>query len=248
MVTASGLRCTVLGCCGSYAGPGGACSGYLVQGGGVNVWMDSGPGTLANLQLHIGLEELDALVLTHEHPDHWLDLPVFKTALKWFFGRDGLPVFSNASTLARARLLLEDDLDQVFDWHVVESGASVKIGHQDWTFAQTDHYVPTLATAVEADGRRFGYTADTGPGWSLAELGPVDMALCESSFLHREGREGELHLTPVEAAAMAEEAGAEHLVLTHLAPDQDPAAHVAAAQANFLGTVSLAQVGATYAA
>ena len=44
------MRLTVLGCCGSYAAPGGACSGYLVQGGGKNLWLDAGPGTLANLQ------------------------------------------------------------------------------------------------------------------------------------------------------------------------------------------------------
>ena len=49
------MRLTVVGCSGSYPGPGDACSGYLVQGGGVNVIIDMGPGTLANLQQHIGV-------------------------------------------------------------------------------------------------------------------------------------------------------------------------------------------------
>lgn len=242
------LRLTVLGCDGSYAGPGGACSGYLVQGGGANVWMDTGPGTLANVQTHIGLHEIDAIVLTHEHPDHWLDLPVLKTALKWFLDRLGLPVYSNQNVCDRARLLLEDDLDEVFDWRVITPGEPVMIGDQQWTFTPTEHYVPTLAAAVEAAGRRIGYTADTGPGWSLAELGPVDLALCESSFLERAGREGEQHLTPDEAAAMATEAQATHLVLTHLAPGEDADAHLAEARRNFSGQISLAQVGTTYAA
>ncbi len=76
-----GLSLTVLGCSGSYPGPGAACSGYLVQGGGVNVVIDLGPGSLANLQRHIGLGDVDAVVLTHRHPDHWTDLTGLEVAL-----------------------------------------------------------------------------------------------------------------------------------------------------------------------
>ncbi len=65
-----GFTLTVLGTDGSYPAPGGACSGYLLQAGGRSVWLDAGPGTMANLQLHVGLEQLDAVVVSHAHPDH----------------------------------------------------------------------------------------------------------------------------------------------------------------------------------
>ena len=76
-----GLTVTVLGCDGSYAGPDGACSGYLVSSGDTHVWLDCGPGTLANLQRHIDLHDLSAIVVSHSHPDHWAELPVAYNAL-----------------------------------------------------------------------------------------------------------------------------------------------------------------------
>src|SRR3954462_5103671 len=83
------IKITVLGCSGSYAGPGGACSGYLVQGGGVNLWLDAGPGTLANLQEHLELDALNGIVISHSHPDHWVDLLPFHNVVKYIRKRSG---------------------------------------------------------------------------------------------------------------------------------------------------------------
>src|SRR5581483_215884 len=71
---------TVLGCSGSYPGPAQACSGYLLRCQGTVIWLDAGSGTLANLQRHVGLAEVDAVVLTHEHPDHWSDIEGYAVA------------------------------------------------------------------------------------------------------------------------------------------------------------------------
>lgn len=79
----AGMSLTVLGCCGSYPGPGQACSGYLVRAIGTSVWVDAGTGTLANLQRHVRLQEVDAIVLSHEHPDHWMDLTGAYVAAKY---------------------------------------------------------------------------------------------------------------------------------------------------------------------
>ena len=68
---------TVLGCDGSYPGPGGAASGYLVEDGTTSLWLDAGTGTFANLQRLGDPGSVDALVLSHEHPDHWSDLESF---------------------------------------------------------------------------------------------------------------------------------------------------------------------------
>ena len=75
---------TVLGCSGAYAKKVGACTGFLVQSTGANVWLDAGPGTLGNLQKHIEIEQLTAVVLTHEHADHWLELPVLYNAIRHY--------------------------------------------------------------------------------------------------------------------------------------------------------------------
>jgi ribonuclease BN (tRNA processing enzyme) len=88
------VKLTVLGCDGSYAGAGGACTGYLVQGGGVNLWLDAGPGTLANLQRHVDLDAIDGIVLTHAHPDHWVDFLPYHNVIRYIRKRSGLPIWS----------------------------------------------------------------------------------------------------------------------------------------------------------
>ena len=246
------LAVTVLGCSGSYAGPGGACTGYLVQTSAANVWLDAGPGTLANLQNTCSLSELDAVVLTHAHPDHWLEIPVVANALKWYEKRDRLLVCSNAHMAAVARDVIGDGLDEVFDWRVVSVTDVVEIGDQTWRFAQTDHYVPTFAVRIDSDGRSMIFSSDTGPGFLLESLvgeeETIDLALIESTFLDRVGNEGIMHLSATEAGALAQSRRINRLVLTHLAPHEDASAHVAAAGTKFSGRIDLAEVGRAYPA
>ncbi len=71
----------VLGCDGGYPGPGGAGSGYLVRMAGATVCLDMGPGVLARLQMELPLSGLDAVVVSHEHPDHRADLEALAVAL-----------------------------------------------------------------------------------------------------------------------------------------------------------------------
>jgi len=246
------LAVTILGCSGSYAAAGGACTGYLMQSSQANVWLDAGPGTLANLQEVCTLGELDAIVLTHAHPDHWLEIPVVANALEWYEPRDRLPVYSNSHMAAQARELIGPDIDIPFDWRVVDVDDVVTIGDQQWSFAETEHYVPTFATRADAGGQSIAFSSDTGPGFSLASMverhGRLDLAIIESTFLDRENHPGTLHLSADEAGKMAEQANVGRVVLTHQAPLEDRAAHLAKAQANFSGEIVLAEVGQQYAA
>ena len=72
------LRVTVLGSSGSYASADNPCTGYLLRSPEATVLLDAGPGTLGPLQRAIDLVDLDAIVLTHSHPDHWLEVPVLR--------------------------------------------------------------------------------------------------------------------------------------------------------------------------
>jgi len=248
----TGLTVTILGCSGSFAAAGGACSGYLVRSVGATVWLDAGPGTLGQLQRHTSLEELDAIVLSHAHPDHWLEIPVLANALGWYVERPTLPVYANRAVFDTADLITGEVCDsgrQVFEWCEVNDGGATSIGDQQWSFSSTDHYIPTLASRTEAAGRALAYTADTGPAWSLSAFeGDITTALCESTFHERAGHPGVQHLSASEAAAMAATVNAEQLLLTHLAPGEDPALHHDAATAVFDGKIAVVEPGATYAA
>jgi ribonuclease BN (tRNA processing enzyme) len=221
------MTVTVLGASGSYPGPGGACSGYLVEGGGVRVAVDLGPGSLANLQRHIPVEALDAVVLSHSHPDHWVDLTGLRVALRYGLGLDGLPVHGTADTHALASALCAE-LEPTFTWHVTGDGDEFAVGGLRFRASRTEHYVETLAVRVDdpATDASFAYSADTGPGWSFGSLGRgIDLALCESTYPTDEEAEGVLHLSAGQAGAMARAAGVGRLVLTHLWPTSDPAEH-----------------------
>jgi len=213
-----GLTLTVLGCDGSYAGPGGACSGYLVSAQDTHVWVDCGPGTLANLQQHVDLDALTAVVVTHSHPDHWSDLPAAYNALGYYFDRTGVPVYGTSDTRERLRVAKGGDIDGVFEWHTITDRSSFDIDGVHVSCAVTDHPVETLALRVESGRSAIGYTADTGSAWSVTTLGPdLDLLLCEATF--PEDRAGEFpHLTASEAGSAAAAAGVDRLVLTHLLP------------------------------
>lgn len=151
------------------------------------MWLDCGPGTLGRLGDFVKLEELEAVVVSHEHPDHCLELPVLYNALRYHRSRALLKVFGTADTKQLIARIVGRPLEAVFDWRIVTSGDETKIGDGRWSFDRTDHPPETLAVKVEADGRSLVFSSDTGPGWtgkSFAE--EVDVLLCESTFAHDE--------------------------------------------------------------
>jgi ribonuclease BN (tRNA processing enzyme) len=231
-----------LGCDGSYPGPGGASSGYLVQSDTTTIWLDAGSGTLANLQRHIGLADVDAIVLTHSHVDHWHDVEGYHVAVTHVVGRSGaVPVHAPADVVAEL-----EDTAPAFSLHVASDGDERTVGDIAFRFSRTDHGKETLAVRAESAGRVLGYSADSGPAWSLDALGAgIDLALCEATFL--QDREGSMqHLSARQAGTMARAAGATRLVLTHTWPTVDRDAIRAEGEAAFGAPVELAAVDAVY--
>ena len=237
-----GLTLTVLGSSGTYAGPRNACSGYLVEDGTTSVWVDTGPGTLANLQDHVDLETVDAVVVSHSHPDHWLELPVFRNALKFGPRREGVPVFGTEATRRGLVGVLGDDdpYTPTFEWSDISDGDRFTIGSIQFACSRTDHPVETMALRIDGGGSSLVYSADTGPGWSPEVFAPgIDMALLEATLLaDREGQSP--HLSARQAGTMAAAAGAEKLVITHLWPTSDPEDHRTEAEEAFGRPVEIA--------
>ena len=147
-------------------GSGRGCSGYLVTCEGTPVWLDCRPGHPANLQLHVPIEDLDAVVLTHEHPDHWSDLRALGVACRWMVGATAVPVY--AQTGLRPSSACRGGGGPRLARTVRRSGASGRCA----VFSSTDHPVPTLAVRIDGGGRSLGYSADSGPAWGLRSLGP----------------------------------------------------------------------------
>ncbi len=242
------LKVTVLGCSGSYANAGGACTGFLVQSPEANVWLDAGPGTLANLQEHVCLSELTAIVLSHEHADHWLELPVAYNAIRHYLLCEPIPVYGTLGTFTLARKMCEN-IEESFRCNIISDKSSFTIADQEWRCSRTDHYVETLAPRVEVGDSSMVFSADTGPEWDIAQLGEdIDLLIAESTFLSHREKEKILHLSARQAGVMAQKANAKQLVLSHIAPGEDPSQHLQEAREAFAGEISLACVGKQFVA
>lgn len=247
----AGLRLTVLGASGTYPSPGRACSGYLVSTARTHVWIDCGSGTLANLQRHIDLSDLDGVVITHEHPDHWVDLAITVNALRYGVDRpaDEIPLFWTAGTERMFAALSGRSISPTFAATTIDTDLDqVAIGDIAVSFSRTDHPVETYAVRVDHAGRSLVYSADTGADWDMSTLavdGTIDTALVEAT-LDDDDTGGFQHLKAAEAAAMAASAGAQRLILTHLAPGVDPGDRVRSAARHFSGPIELAEENVTY--
>jgi ribonuclease BN (tRNA processing enzyme) len=250
----AGMRLTVVGCSGSFPGPGSPASSYLVEADGYRILLDIGNGAVGALQRYLDLADLDAVLVSHLHPDHCIDLLSLYVARTYdpLHDYDPLPVHvpsGGAAHLARAYGRADEPgLVGAFDF-VEWSAGSHRIGPFTVTVARMSHPVETWGMRVEHDGRVLTYSGDTGPCDNLVELArDTDLALLESSFeADRDAKAPHgLHLTGGEAGEAAARAGARRLVLTHLPPWNDPAVSRRAAEAAFGGTVELAAPGATY--
>ena len=247
------MRLDVIGSSGTYPSPGNPSSGYLITDGSTRILCDVGFGVLAGLLERIEIEDLDAVVLSHRHPDHCADFLALHHAIAYGpLAVSGLPVFAAAEVVERMAAFLGAGPGHVlyrsFDFTVVGDGDAATVGSVDLTFAAAAHSVPTVATRFESGGNALVYSADTGPGGGfpgLCDGAAVVMAeaslpggRAESGFPH--------HLTAAEAGEIARKAGAGLLILTHLRPSLDAGRAVADAMEAFGGRVEIASPGDIY--
>tara|TARA_Y100000590_G_scaffold369306_1_gene430465 strand:- start:2022 stop:2771 length:750 start_codon:yes stop_codon:yes gene_type:complete len=243
-----GLALTVLGCSGSYAAAGQACSGYLVRSSRTTIWVDCGPGTLGNLQQHVQLDEIDAIIVSHHHPDHCAELPVVYNAYKYFTGLSEMRVIttSDVRRVTDAFHPLGDSGD-LFLWEIVSDGSTAHVGDIDIRFSQTDHPVETLAMRLKSGNDSIVYTSDTGSNWSISDLGSEpDIVVGEGTLLEINDDASIPHISCAHLAQEANKAGAKRLVVTHVPPGSDPSQHLEEAAAVFEGKVELAVTGRSF--
>jgi ribonuclease BN (tRNA processing enzyme) len=240
---------SVLGSSGTYPAPNNPGSGYLVSAGGSTVLLDLGPGVFPALRDRVRAP--DAVVLSHGHPDHCVDVFALLNDLRFGVSAAGtVHVMAPAGVAERIAAFVDagpdHDLFRLFAFDEVGPGDERVVGDEVvLRFGEAVHTVPALVVSVFAAGRRLVYSGDTGPGSELDHLAEgTDVLLCEASLQGEpEDDRFEYHLYAVEAGRIAAAAGVGRLVVTHVPPSLDPAVSLAEAAAEFGGPVSHAVPG-----
>jgi ribonuclease BN (tRNA processing enzyme) len=243
------VRTTIVGCAGSFPGPDSAASCYLIDTGDFRLVLDLGNGAIGPLQRYVGLGDVDAIVLSHLHGDHCLDMVGYSVAQTHHPAgpRPPIPVYGPQGTPERLTGALGLDpgsgITDAFDFSLLSAGTT-EIGPLRITAAYMNHPVETFGFRIEHGGRVLAYSADTGPSPELIRLAAgADVLLCEASFLDGPDLPADLHLTARQAAEHAARAGVGELVLTHLVAWNDPALTLAQAGEVFGGPLTLAAPG-----
>ena len=237
---------------------GGAQSGYLITHAGFTLLLDCGSGVFSKLRAFADPATVDAVLISHLHADHMLDLLPFSFALG--SGQIGTPhrqpplwgpPRSAATFAAYSHAVgMADQINDSFWVREYDPDRELKVGPLTITFRKVPHYIPAWACDISAPhGRRITFGGDCGPNTAIVDLAfQTDVALLEATEgpgPHAgEGIRG--HLTAGEAGLIAKHAQARRLVLTHYSDQLDGAQLRAAAAENFKGPIELALEGAKY--
>ncbi|GGO55859.1 MBL fold metallo-hydrolase [Streptomyces daqingensis] len=251
------MKLTVVGCSGSFPSAESPCSSYLVEADGYRLLLDMGNGALGELQRHIGLYDLDAVILSHLHADHCIDMCGYFVAR--YYRHEGgrcapIPVYGPQGTEQRLDSAYGDTpspsaMSEVFDFRTLAPKGSFELGPFAVTTEKVAHPVEAYAFRVvhKDSGRCLVYSGDTGPCGPLCDLAAdADLFLCEASFTHGKEAIPDLHLNGREAGECAQAAGVGQLVLTHVPPWTDAKVNLRDAKDAFAGPVELARAGAVY--
>ena len=218
------MKLRVVGCSPAWPNPGGAQSGYLLEGSG-RLLLDCGPGVLARLREEDGWPRIDAIAITHFHLDHWGDLVPWVWGSLYGLGHDlprvelWLPP-TGADQLAEfgRRLGWPDMFERVFELRAYAEGAPFRAAGFELVAVRLPHYtLETYGFRVTNGTRTVAYSGDSGPSERLAELArDADLFVCEATLISGEA-DGEPrgHLSLDEALAAHASSGARRLLVTH---------------------------------
>jgi ribonuclease BN (tRNA processing enzyme) len=253
------VEVTVLGKSPSWQDADGACSGYLVEDDGVTLLLDCGNGVFGKLRRHRDYGAVDAVLISHLHADHFLDLVPFSYALSYgprsnAGGESPRPVLhAPAGARETFRRVVgawgtEELVESAFDLREYESAEVLHVGPLTIRFQLVPHFTRTHAVdIVSALGGRLTYGADSAPTEDLCAFArDTDLLIVEATLPEPEPEPPRGHMTAAEAGEQGRCAGARRLVITHVSDELDLDRARAEAERAFGGSVEVAREGATY--
>jgi ribonuclease BN (tRNA processing enzyme) len=237
------MRMTVVGGCGAWPAAGQACGGYLVEHDGFRVLIDPGYAVLPRLLAVTDAASVDAVLVSHGHPDHCADLnPLLRARVLGDVRPPRLPVYAPGGALGPVLALDRPGmLDDALRLHEFDPGERFTVGPFDVRSWLLPHFVPNAGLRLDTGGESLAYTGDTGPSPDLVSLArDADVFLAEATYTDEVPAEDARYLSSArQAGQTAARAGVGRLVLTHLWPGTDPAAAIAAAADGYDGPVSI---------
>lgn len=250
------VRLTVLGKSNAWPDADGACSGYLLEEGEFQLLLDCGTGVLAKLRRHIQYELLGAIVISHLHADHLLDLVPYSYALTnstrgphprlRVWGPPG--AIDLLARLAQA-LGCGEEFDEAFEIGEYEPRGRLALGPFSVRFCEVPHFVQAFALDLTSvDGRRLTYGADCRANSALHEFAhETDLLILEATLGGQAPWPSDGHMSAAQAGALAREAGARELLVTHFSDELDAAEIERCARDGFGARVRIARDGLSLA-
>ncbi|WP_194287427.1 MBL fold metallo-hydrolase [Gracilibacillus oryzae] len=211
------MKLTTIGFWGAYPSKNEATSCYLLEEKGKKIVIDCGSGALAKLQNHIELTDLDAVIISHIHPDHIADLYCLEYAMliQQQLGNRQKPldVFIYTENVSHLPFSYPD----IFQVKQIKEDSQLQIGTLSFSFHNNLHEIPCCAVKItDQAGKSFVYSGDTGYTESFVQFARnVDTLLIECSFFLEQKGLVKGHLSTVEVAEIAERADVKHVILTH---------------------------------
>jgi ribonuclease BN (tRNA processing enzyme) len=241
------MKLTVLGGCGAWPAAGEACSGYLVESDGFRLLIDPGYAVLPQLLRRMTADDVDAVLVSHGHPDHCSDLNPLLRA-RWLRDDPPKPLPIHALPGALDAVLALDRpgmLDAAFDLREITPGEAITIGPFEIETRALPHSRPNVGFRIAAAGVSIVYTGDCGPDDALVELARgADVLLAEATYIDAVPADTLGSLSSArDVGRQATEAGVAGLILTHLPPGADRSAAVRAAETAYDGPVLVAAMG-----
>ena len=247
----STMQLTTLGCWAPYPQPSGACSGYLLQEGDRSLLIDIGNGVLSRLLQHLEIKELDAILLSHLHPDHLMDIYSLRHAIE-AANREGrmnriIPLYLPTGPVEDFNRI--KGFTKAFDLQIIDelpAPRQVNVAGFTVTFTPGKHNLTAYSISVTGS-KRFVYSGDTAYNQDLIKLaGGADLFLCEASGLDKDTEYlKENHLTARQAGELAKAADVKRLMITHFYPEYALSQLQSQAEQGFGQSVELAREGAT---
>lgn len=238
------VRLTVLGACGAWPDAGQACSGFLVEHDGFRLLVDLGYAVVPRLLGLVDAGQVDAVYISHGHPDHCADLnPLLRARALRDDPADPLPVYTLPGALGAVLALDRPGmLDSAYTLHEFSAGDTFDIGPFRAETRLLPHFLPNAGLRLTVDGQVLAYTGDTGPSPEIATLArDASLLLAEATFVDEVPSDSHAYLSSARQAGQhASAAGVGRLLLTHLQPGTDPDAAVDAAREGFPGEVGVA--------